>query len=298
MNSKSLIDLIFKRVEPSGKRTLTTLGWVLVMALMMLFLMASFMKPERKVKDGGDGDYVTKEDILSIIGTEPKAVVVEQEPEEKMITPYSEDQEIEYISVIDNSSYIETAAVPYGSIVRCILINRIVTNNFSAPVVAQVKDSFYFNDELLLKVGTRIYGEAKKGIEDDRVLVAFHRIVFQDGREIGINARGLNSDLSGGVQATIIDDDTKPRILARVLNFVSGTLLGLQDQATNALTGLNQIQNSSRNALLEGGAEALDEEAKRIDRSLEASRGKGVVPEGTEIYVFFDEKIALDKGAR
>ena len=298
MNSKSLIDLIFKRVEPSGKRTLTTLGWVLVMALMMLFLMASFMKPERKVKDGGDGDYVTKEDILSIIGTEPKAVVVEQEPKEKMITPYSEDQEIEYISVIDNSSYIETAAVPYGSIVRCILINRIVTNNFSAPVVAQVKDSFYFNDELLLKVGTRIYGEAKKGIEDDRVLVAFHRIVFQDGREIGINARGLNSDLSGGVQATIIDDDTKPRILARVLNFVSGTLLGLQDQATNALTGLNQIQNSSRNALLEGGAEALDEEAKRIDRSLEASRGKGVVPEGTEIYVFFDEKIALDKGAR
>ena len=46
---------------------------------------------------------------------------------------------------------------------------------------------------------------------------------------------------------------------------LSGTLLGLQAKSTNALTGIDQLDVNSRNAILEGSAKSLSEEAKRME---------------------------------
>jgi len=289
-----LIKYLFKVEEHTGKRSLSLLGWGCIVVLIVFMFGLSMTKKTRVKGNDEKREFISKNEILNVIHAQNEKPIKGEVVIQKSEFLNTDDPEYIPISVIDHTDIELSQAVPYGSIVRCILINRIITNNFSSPVVAQVKEAFYFNDTLLLPKGARIYGEAKSGIEDDRVLVAFHRIVLQSGKEIPINARGLNEDLSGGLQATIITNENKQKVIARIMNFIGGTLLGLQENATNALTGITQIENSSRNALLEGGAKAFDEEAKRVDASIERAQGKGVVTEGTEIFVFFDEKTRID----
>ena len=145
--------------------------------------------------------------------------------------------------------------------VKCLLIHNIVTNNFEAPVIAQVWEDFYFDGKLLLPFGTRIYGTASSGRQRDRVVVKFNNIVFQDGKTIKINAIGLSQDGSGGLTGTVIDDGTKKTILAMAMNLLSGVALGFQQTSTNALTGIDQVESNSRNALLTGVANTFQKQA-------------------------------------
>ena len=150
------------------------------------------------------------------------------------------------------NNYQSNWVVPLGSMVKCLLIHNIVTNNFEAPVIAQVWEDFYFDGNLLLPFGTRIYGTASSGKQRDRVTVNFHDIVFQDGKTIKINAIGLSQDGSGGLTGTVIDDGTKKTIIAMAMNLLSGIALGFQQTQTNLVTGIDQVEANSRNAFLMG----------------------------------------------
>jgi hypothetical protein len=144
--------------------------------------------------------------------------------------------------VFDNTNnYQSNWVVPLGSMVKCLLIHNIVTNNFEAPVIVQVWEDFYFDGKLLLPFGTRIYGTASAGKQRDRVTVSFHDIVFQDGKDIKINALGLSQDGSGGLTGTVIDDGTKKTILAMAMNLLSGIALGFQQTQTNLVTGIDEV---------------------------------------------------------
>jgi type IV secretory pathway VirB10-like protein len=180
--------------------------------------------------------------------------------------------------------------VPLGSMVQCILVHNIVTNNFSSPVIVQVTKDFYFN-RLLLPVGTRIYGTARPGIERDRVLAAFHTIIFQDGREIKIRAIGLSEDGSAGLTAVLVNRHNKKRILGGILNFLSGALLGFQETATNAITGIREIETTTRNAALEGGANSFEKEAARLEKEIDKAEGYGIVSVGSKVLIYFEKTI-------
>ncbi len=180
--------------------------------------------------------------------------------------------------------------VPLGSMINCVLVHNIVTNNFASPVIVQVMKSFYFN-RLLLPAGTRIYGTARPGIERDRVLVSFHTIIFQNGREIKIRAIGLSEDGSAGLTAILINRQNKKRILAGILNFLSGALLGFQETATNAITGIREVETTTRNAALEGGANSFEKEAKRMQKEIEKAEGYGIVSAGSQVKVYVEKTV-------
>lgn len=186
--------------------------------------------------------------------------------------------------------YESDEVVPLGSMVKCLLIHNIVTNNFSAPVIAQVWEDFYFNDKLLLPFGTRIYGTAVPGRQRDRVAVKFHSIVFRDGKTIKIDAIGLSKDGSGGVTGTVINEANKHMFVEMAVNFLGGLALGIQETATNAVTGLTQIETSSRNALLNGVANTFENEAKRIQKEIEETKGYAIVLAGSELQVYFEKQ--------
>jgi hypothetical protein len=188
--------------------------------------------------------------------------------------------------------------VPLGSMVHCLLVHNIITNNFSSPVIIQVEKDFYFNGELLFAHNTRIFGEARAGRERDRVLVAFRTILYEDGYEVNFKGRGLDFDGSGGLKAEIISEKNREKILAKVLHFVSGTLLGLQEKATNAVTGINQVDETSRNAILEGSAMAFTEEAKRLEAEIKEAAGYAIVPAGTRMILYVDESFDVKKRER
>ena len=180
--------------------------------------------------------------------------------------------------------------VPLGSMVKCLLIHNIVTNNFNAPVIAQVWEDFYFDGKLLLPFGSRIYGTAFAGHQRDRVMVQFHTIVFQDGKTIKINAIGLSQDGSGGLTGTVIDNRTKKVAWEMAINFLGGLAAGLQQTTTNAVTGLTQIESSSRNAILNGVAATFQKEAQRVQQETEEAKGYAIVLAGTQLVVYFEKE--------
>ncbi len=190
-------------------------------------------------------------------------------------------------------NYQSEKVVPLGSTVKCVLIHNIITNNFGSPVICQVLEDFYFHD-LLLPRGTRIYGTARAGFERDRVLVGFHTIVFQDGQEIKIKGIGLSRDGSAGLTGIVVSKQNKKRLIAMILNFLSGTALGLQETATNAVTGIDQVANDSRNSILEGVGKTFEQEAERTQKEIEKAEGYAVVPAGSEVIVYFEKSVDVD----
>ena len=74
------------------------------------------------------------------------------------------------------------------------------------------------------------------------------------------------------------------------VNFLSGLALGLQQTATNAVTGLGEVQGNSRNAILNGVANTFENEAKRIQKEVEDAKGYAVVLAGNELVVYFEKE--------
>ena len=127
-------------------------------------------------------------------------------------------------------------------------------------------------------------------------MVQFHDIVFQDGRTIKINAMGLSKDGSGGLTGTVIDESNKKTFIAMALNFLSGMTLGLQQTATNQVTGLNQIEATSRNAILNGAANAFQGEAQRIKSDTDNAKGYAIVLAGSDLIVYFQKEADVQGG--
>jgi len=190
----------------------------------------------------------------------------------------------------DTKDYQSDQLIPLGSMVRCLLIHNIVTNNFNAPVIVQVWEDFYFDGKLLLPFGSRIYGTAFAGRQRDRIMVQFHTIVFQDGKTIKINAIGLSKDGSGGLTGTIIDDHNRKIFIEMAMNFLSGLAAGLQQTATNTVTGLTEVASTSRNAILNGVANTFQKEAQRIQKETEDAKGYAIVLAGNELVVYFEKE--------
>ncbi len=300
---------IFLKMDNRGKRKPTILTWGLICLIVLSSCLFSKQKsshsknePKQTIlkekdvieaantslKDQGSSfsfDYtniVQPSKEKSVLSIEP---AVRNNP--KPITPINNSKMIVFD---DTKDYKSKRVVPLGSMVKCLLIHNIVTNNFEAPVIAQVWEDFYFDGELLLPFGTRIYGTASAGRERDRVTVKFHDIVFQDGKTIKINAIGLSKDGSGGLTGMVVNDSTKKTIIGMALNLLSGMALGFQQTTTNALTGMNQVEANSRNALLNGVSNTFQKQADQIQNEVEASKGYAIILAGNELVIYFEKE--------
>jgi type IV secretory pathway VirB10-like protein len=248
--------------------------------------------PLRKEGNAFKFDYIRQ---LQTPSSTPK-LSASQEAQPKPSTVRSFPLNSKMIVFDGTNTYQSNWVVPLGSMVECILIHNIVTNNFEAPVIVQVWQDFYFDGKLLLPFGTRIYGTASAGRLRDRVTVAFHDIVFQDGKTVKINAIGLSQDGSGGLTGTVIDDGTKKTILAMAMNLLSGIALGFQQTQTNLVTGIDQVESNSRNALLNGVANTFQKQAQQTQQDIENSKGYAIILAGSDLIVYFNQTADLQGG--
>lgn len=306
---------LFLKTDNAGKRTPTVLTFLLIgLGVFSSYFISQGKKPVKKeVKE----TIIKKQDIIeaanNTISDEGKRFKLDYSPILKppeikptTLVPLTPPQPIKTISpvqtntrmiVFDNTKDYQTDWVlPLGSMVKCLLIHNIVTNNFEAPVIAQVWEDFYFNGKLLLPFGTRIYGTASVGKERDRVKVKFNNIVFQDGKTIKIDAIGLSKDGSGGLTGTIIDESTKKTLIGMAMNLLSGMALGFQQTTTNALTGMDQVEVNSRNALLNGVSNTFQKQAQQVQSEIENSKGFCIVLAGSDLVVYFQNEADIQGG--
>ena len=305
------VNNLFLKTDNTGKRVPTILTCVLVGALVFgSYFFSKNNKPVRKLKIEAKESIIQAKDIVvaanNTFTNQKKAVdlgfpnifdfpkpkidlpvfLPPPKPPEAVLPPIN----TKMIVFDDTKDYQSNFVIPLGSMVKCLLIHNIVTNNFDAPVIAQVWEDFYFDGKLLLPFGTRIYGTATAGRQRDRVVVKFDNIVFQDGKTIKINAIGLSQDGSGGLTGTVIDDGTKKTILAMAMNLLSGVALGFQQTSTNALTGIDQVESNSRNALLNGVANTFQKQAQQTQNDIENSKGYAIILAGNQLVVYFENE--------
>ncbi len=289
---------LFFRQDHTGRRQPTILTWVLV--CMTVFGSFFLSKGKGKVrKKEAKQDIIKEKDIVAASNTPTKKdentidlskiLEIAREEGKNKASRIKGKIDSKMIVFDGTNDYRSDQIAPLGSMVKCILAHNIVTNNFSSPVIVQVWEDFYFNGKLLFPFGTRIYGTARAGKERDRVLVTFHTAVFQDGREVKLNAIGLSQDGSGGLTGQLVRKENKKRILLMAMNFISGIALGLQETATNAVTGLSQITTNSRNATLEGVSNTFENEARRLEKEIDAAEGYAIVLAGNQLIVYFEK---------
>ena len=82
-----------------------------------------------------------------------------------------------------------------GSFLQAVLVTRL-SGEFPGPVLANVSVPFYSADRqrVLIPRGARVVGtvEAVAGADQERLAVAFHRILWPDGRSVSLEFNGLN----------------------------------------------------------------------------------------------------------
>ena len=82
-----------------------------------------------------------------------------------------------------------------GSFLEAVLVTQL-SGDFPGPVLANVSVPFYSADRqrVLIPRGARVVGsvEAVAGADQERLAVAFHRIIWPDGRSVSLEFNGLN----------------------------------------------------------------------------------------------------------
>ena len=82
-----------------------------------------------------------------------------------------------------------------GSFLEAVLVTQL-SGDFPGPVLANVSVPFYSADRqrVLIPRGARVVGsvEAVAGADQERLAVAFHRILWPDGRTVSLQFNGLN----------------------------------------------------------------------------------------------------------
>ena len=82
-----------------------------------------------------------------------------------------------------------------GSFLEAVLVTQL-SGDFPGPVLAAVSVPFYSADRqrILVPRGSRVIGTAAavSGLDQERLMVGFHRLLFPDGRWVALEFQGLN----------------------------------------------------------------------------------------------------------
>ena len=82
-----------------------------------------------------------------------------------------------------------------GSFLEAVLVTQL-SGDFPGPVLANVSVPFYSADRqrVLIPRGARVVGtvQAVAGVDQERLAIAFHRIIWPDGRSVSLEFNGLD----------------------------------------------------------------------------------------------------------
>jgi hypothetical protein len=195
--------------------------------------------------------------------------------------------------------------IPFGTLLKCKLVNTIDSANLETPVIALLLEDVWQNGKKIVPANTLIHGTAKAGRIRDRVNASgTWRFVWQDGRELAfagvaldreydhdINGYGI-TDGSGGIRGRIIATDDLQDLKVLAAAALSGFARGTQDRSETALG--TTLTGSVSNGVREGVGSVFDLYAKRTLQDVQDNGYYVRVAAGKEFYVYVLE--AIDPG--
>ena len=123
-----------------------------------------------------------------------------------------------------------------GSFLEAVLVTQL-SGDFPGPVLAAVSVPFYSADRqrILVPRGSRVIGTATsvRGIDQERLVVGFHRLIFPDGRWVALEFKGLNQ-----VGESALKDQVNRHYLSMFAAVGAvGVISGLTLQGANPYSG-------------------------------------------------------------
>ena len=151
-----------------------------------------------------------------------------------------------------------------GSFLDAVLVTQL-SGEFPGPVLANVSVPFYSADRqrVLIPRGARVVGtvEAVAGTDQERLAVAFHRIIWPDGRSVSLEFNGLNQ-----IGESALKDEVDRHYFSMFAAAGAvGILSGLTAIGSNPYAGGRQgFQAGASQGLGEGAVRILDRFLNRL----------------------------------
>ena len=151
-----------------------------------------------------------------------------------------------------------------GSFLEAVLVTQL-SGEFPGPVLANVSVPFYSADRqrVLIPRGARVVGtvEAVAGADQERLAVAFHRIIWPDGRSVSLEFNGLNK-----IGESALKDEVDRHYFSMFAAAGAvGILSGLTAIGSNPYAGGRQgFQAGASQGLGEGAVRILDRFLNRL----------------------------------
>ena len=151
-----------------------------------------------------------------------------------------------------------------GSFLEAVLVTEL-SGEFPGPVLANVSVPFYSADRqrVLIPRGARVVGTvgAVSGADQERLAVAFHRIIWPEGRSISLEFNGLNQ-----IGESALKDEVNRHYFSMFAAAGAvGILSGLTAMGSNPYAGGRQgFQAGASQGLGEGAVRILDRFLNRL----------------------------------
>ena len=151
-----------------------------------------------------------------------------------------------------------------GSFLEAVLVTQL-SGEFPGPVLANVSVPFYSADRqrVLIPRGARVVGtvQAVSGADQERLAVAFHRIIWPDGRAVSLQFNGLNQVGEGALK----DEVDRHYFSMFAAAGAVGILSGLTAIGSDPFAGGRQgFQAGASQGLGEGAVQILDRFLNRL----------------------------------
>jgi len=196
--------------------------------------------------------------------------------------------------------------MPFGTLLKCKLVNTIDSANLETPVIAVLLEDVWQNGKKVIPANTLVHGTARAGRLRDRVTASgIWRFVWQDGRELAFNGVALDreydhdidgygiTDGSAGLRGRLMATDDLQELKLLASAALSGFARGTQDRTQTALG--TTITGSVSNGVREGVGDVFDLYAKRTLKDIEENGYFVRVSAGKEFYVYVLESVDPQK---
>lgn len=196
--------------------------------------------------------------------------------------------------------------MPYGTLLKCKLVNTVDSSDIETPVIAILLEDVWQDGQLVVPANTLVHGMAKTGRVRDRIDASgTWRFVWQDGRELAFTGIALDreydhdvdgygiTDGSGGLKGRVMAADDLQELKMLAAAAMSGFAQGTQDRI---VTGYGvTIPGSVSNGLWQGAGQVFQTYAQRTLQDIEQNGYFVRVPAGKEFYVYVVGAVNPDK---
>ena len=127
-----------------------------------------------------------------------------------------------------------------SSFIEAVLVTQL-SGDFPSPVLAQVAVPFYSADRqrVLIPRGSRFVGTAQevRNQDQERLAVAFHRLIFPDGSYLPLHFQGLNQAGEGALRDLVDRHYLSTFLAAGSVGILSGLTLVVANPFSTSTTG-------------------------------------------------------------